>query len=69
MFPACGATITAIMTTKTKPYKLIREKMSPKVREAAEKKTQKLLTALTAGDVHTDQVKCADRRRQMKTTK
>jgi hypothetical protein len=46
MFPACGATITAIMTAKSKPYKLLREKMSPKAREAAEKKTQELLSVL-----------------------
>jgi hypothetical protein len=57
------------MTTKTKPYKLIREKMSPKVIEAAVKKTQELLAALTAGDDRTDQIKCADRRQQMKITK
>ncbi|MHB8845002.1 MAG: hypothetical protein ACYC7L_09685 [Nitrospirota bacterium] len=69
MFPACGATITAIMTTKTKPYKLLREKISPKARAAAEKKTQELLAALTAGDGRTDQVKREDRRRQVKTTK
>lgn len=57
------------MTTKTKSYKLLREKMSPKARAAAEKKTQELLAALTARDDRTDQVKRADRLRQMKTTK
>ena len=57
------------MTTKAKPYKLLRERMSPKARAAAEKKTQELLAALAAGDVRTDQVKRADQRRQMKTTK
>ena len=57
------------MTTKTKPHKLLREKMSPKARAAAEKKTQELLAALTAGDVRTDQAMRADSRRQVKTTK
>lgn len=57
------------MTTKTKPYKLLRDKMSPKARAAAEKKTQELLAALAAGDDRTDQAKRADRRRQVKTTK
>jgi len=57
------------MTTKAKPYKLLREKMSPKAGAAAEKKTQELLTALTAGVVRTDQGKRANRHRQMKTTK
>jgi len=57
------------MTTKAKPYKLLREKMSPKERAAAEKKTQKLLSVLTAGDDRTDQIKRSDRRRQMKIAK
>ena len=57
------------MTTKAKPFKLLREKMSPKARAAAEKKTQELLAALTAGDDRTDQIKRSDRRRQMKITK
>ena len=60
---------TAIMTTKTKAYKLLREKMSPKARAAAEKKTQELLAARAAGDVRTDQVKRAGRRKQVKTAK
>ncbi|MEK6743271.1 MAG: hypothetical protein AABZ15_06670 [Nitrospirota bacterium] len=61
---------SAIMTTKAKPFKLLREKMSPKARAAAEKKTQELLAALiTAGDDRTDQIKRSDRRRQMKITK
>jgi hypothetical protein len=60
---------SAIMTTKAKPFKLLREKMSPKSRAAAEKKTQEVLAALTAGDDRTDQIKRSDRRRQMKITK
>ena len=57
------------MTTKVKPYKLFREKMSPNARAAAETKTQELLAALTAGDDRTDQFKRADQRLQRKTTK
>lgn len=60
---------SAIMTTKAKPFKLLREKMSQKARAAAEKKTQELVSALTAGDDRTDQIKRTDRRRQMKITK
>jgi hypothetical protein len=57
------------MTTKAKPYKPLLEKMSPKARATAEKKTREHLSALTVGDGHTDQVKRSDRRLQMKTTK